>query len=821
VAGLFAFGVMLGRWWDPSPVGLWLGMLLAGVVAWRAVGRWQEGAMGVFLVMAGWTLMVVRMGVWAPDDLRWRVGEEERLGTLRGRLERSPEERRSGEGTRRWTNGLVVVQALSWREEGLDWRGVTGRVLVTVSGGVPEDWTAGAGVELEGVLRRPSGPAAPGLFDYREFLGWRGIFFELRTTGTDWRWGPEGPPGGKVWSERFQAWAKAILSGGLPEVDREVELIWAMTLGWRTALTDEVEEVFVRSGTMHLFAISGLHVGLLAGIVLALFRGMGVTVRAAGLGVIVVLWGYTAATGWQPSAVRATLMSTVLVGGWIGVRPSQVLNSLATAGWVVLLWDPRQLFQAGFQLSFAVVAVLGCLADRFQRVWVSWGQEEVWVPEGSVKGLRRWWGVQMQKGWRVMGGNGVVSVVAWMGSWPLTVQMFHWFTPVSVLANLVVVPLGTAALASAVGSLVCGAWAPGLSEWFNHGAWGWMHAMVRLSTWFAGLPWGSWPMGPMPWSWVVLWYAAIGWWATGGWRRSRTWYGPVTAGVGLLLLGCWERQGDPAALRVVALPARGGQVVWVEEGRSRWLVDTGDARTVAGLTTPFLRAQGVRRLPSVILTHGDIRHAGGVVELAGVFPVGQLVVSPVRFRSKAYREGVEAVGGAEGTRQVTLASGDLWEGWRVLHPGQGDRVSRADDGALVLWREISGTTFLLLGDLGAVGRRQLSDRHPDLRADVVIAGLPETGEPVSGEWLDRLRVRLLVVVDADYPATARADNAVVQGWREGGRVVYRTSEAGGLELRWDGGAWRVRDASGRPLAGGEGKGGDEGINSEQSRGHYR
>lgn len=801
VAGFFAFGVMLGRWWSPSPVGLWLVMLISLVLAWRAGGRWQEGCMAVFLVMAGWTLMVVRTGVWTPHDLRWRVGSEERLGTLRVRLEQSPEERRSGEGLQRRTNGLVVVQALAWREEGLEWRGVSGSVLVTVSGGMPEHWTSGAGVEVDGVLRRPSGPVAPGLFDYREYLRWRGIHYELRTTGADWRWGPDGPPEGKVWSERFQAWAKGTLSRGLPEVDREVELIWAMTLGWRTALTDDVEEAFVRSGTMHLFAISGLHVGLLAGIVLAIFRGLGVTVRGAGLGVIVVLWGYTAATGWQPSAVRATLMSTVLVGGWIGVRPSQVLNSLATAGWVVLLWDPRQLFQAGFQLSFAVVAVLGCLAERFQRVWVAWGREEEWVPGGSVTGMRRWWKKQVQTGWRVVGGNGVVSVVAWLGSWPLTVQMFHWFTPISVVANLVVVPMGTAALASAVGSLVCGAWVPGLSEWFNHGAWGWMHAMVRLSSWFAEVRWGSWTMGPMPWSWVVLWYAAMGWLGTGGWRGCRTWYWPVGVGLMLVGVGLGERRGEPWVLRVVALPARGGQVLWVEGGRGRWLVDSGDARVVAGLTTPFLRVQGVRRVPSLVLTHGDIRHVGGAGEMAGVFPVGQLVVSPVRFRSKAYRDVVEAVGGAEGTRRTTLSSGDVWEGWVVVHPGQEDRVNRADDGSLVLWREAMGTRLMLLGDLGAVGRRQMTERHPGLRADVVIAGLPEAGEPVSGEWLVSLGVRLLVVVDAEYPAMARADKEVVRGWREKGLVVYCTSDTGGLDLRWDGRAWSVRDAAGRLLGG--------------------
>lgn len=94
-----------------------------------------------------------------------------------------------------------------------------------------------------------------------------------------------------------------------------------MTLGWKTALTPEVDEAFMRSGTLHVFAISGLHIALVAGIVGQVLRLLLVPRRTTGLLVIVICWAYTLATGGRPSAVRSTLMTTFVVGGMLLARP--------------------------------------------------------------------------------------------------------------------------------------------------------------------------------------------------------------------------------------------------------------------------------------------------------------------------------------------------------------------------------------------------------------------------------------------------------------------------------------------------------------------
>src|SRR6185436_20764222 len=113
-------------------------------------------------------------------------------------------------------------------------------------------------------------------------------------------------------SDRFSKWAMATLARGLPE-DESLRLLWAMTLGWKTALTGEVSEPFMRSGTMHIFAISGLHIALIAGLLVALFRVFQVPRSICGAFVIPLIWIYTGFTGWQASAIRSTIMSSVIV----------------------------------------------------------------------------------------------------------------------------------------------------------------------------------------------------------------------------------------------------------------------------------------------------------------------------------------------------------------------------------------------------------------------------------------------------------------------------------------------------------------------------
>jgi beta-lactamase superfamily II metal-dependent hydrolase len=148
-----------------------------------------------------------------------------------------------------------------------------------------------------------------------------------------------------------------------------------------------------------------------------------------------------------------------------------------------------------------------------------------------------------------------------------------------------------------------------------------------------------------------------------------------------------------------------------------------------------------------------------------------------------------------------VKDGDTIDGWAVLHPGPSDQFAQADDNAVVLRREFNGHSVLLLPALGRDGQEALMRRHPDLRAEFVVTGLPAREEPLCEPLLDLLRPRLIVIADAAFPATRRASAKLRERLaRRDARVVYgRDNGALTLELARSG--WFLRTADGQPAVG--------------------
>lgn len=174
---------------------------------------------------------------------------------------------------------------------------------------------------------------------------------------------------------------------------------------------------------------------------------------------------------------------------------------------------------------------------------------------------------------------------------------------------------------------------------------------------------------------------------------------------------------------------------------------------------PFLQARGVNRVPRLALTHGAVRDVGGATYLQELWPVKQIVTSSASFRSRSYREICASL---ESTpeRWRKVEAGDSLGNWTVLHPDSTNRFSLADDFALTLRGEIFGTRFLLLSELGSAGQNALLESGADLRADVVIAGIPNRGEPLRESLLAAIRPLLVIIVDSEMPATKRASPAL-------------------------------------------------------------
>jgi ComEC/Rec2-related protein len=796
VALAYVGGLLLGDWLQPP----WWSLCVISLGIAGTASVWRTGRRRLIwplVILAGWTNLVCRTAILSPYDLRASQRDSFEIVTVRGVLAETPSERIYLHGEFEVYRSLAQVQVHEILRAHADWQPAYGRILVMTPGSPPTECFEGDPAEITGVLAPPPGPLAEGLFDYQTYLRRQGVYYQLKCESTnDWLLLSPGrqPP----LSDRFLRWAQKTLERGLPAPDESLRLLWAMTLGWKTGLTSEVSEPFMRSGTMHIFAISGLHIALIAGILVSVLRVLRVSRSWCGGLVVPAIWFYTAVTGWQPSAIRSAIMMTVIIVGWALKRPSDLLNSLAGAAFIILLWDPQQIFGASFQLSFFCVLSIGLLLPPIQKLCDRWLSTDPLLPAELVPRWRQ----RLTTVLRYFATALATSLASWLGSLPLTAFYFHLISPVTLLANLVIVPLSSLALACNVGSLICGAWFSPASELFNHSAWLWMELMIRSSESSTLIPGAyRYVQGPnlfdMSLYYLLLTAVLSGWFFV---PKKRAW---AVAGIGCLAAFYFCRwQIDRHSATLTVLPSNGGLTIFVKapSQAADLLIDPGSTNCVQLTTKPYLRAQGVNTLAGMLLTHGDVRHTGGAALAADLFRVKQVCASAIRFRSPAYRHAMTRFGGQRELVRTIERSSQV-DSWVVLHPEQGDHFPQADDNAIVLKGNLQGTRVLLLSDLGARGQQALLEREKDLAADIIITGLPSSGEPLCDALLDAAKPRVIIVADSDYPSWERARSVLRERLAEKKIPVIYTRQTGATTIDSRRGQWRIRTMSGTRLCG--------------------
>ena len=270
VALLYVGGILIACLISLPPL-----LLLAGALSVAALTlAWPRArliGLCALIVLTGWTNYTLRTAVLSPHDLRRILGERTEIVTLRGILRETPTQRVYERGQQESWRTMARVDAAALRLNRQSWQPAAGRMAVTTQGILSTNFFAGQEVEITGVAGPPKNAAAEGTFDYRAYLNQLGIYYTLQAaSGQDWRMvsSPSKPP----LADRFRQWARRALALGLPVEDESLRLEWALTLGWKTALTEEVSEPFVQAATYHIFAVDGLRMAIIFGIFFGLFR---------------------------------------------------------------------------------------------------------------------------------------------------------------------------------------------------------------------------------------------------------------------------------------------------------------------------------------------------------------------------------------------------------------------------------------------------------------------------------------------------------------------------------------------------------------------
>lgn len=402
-------------------------------------------------------------------------------------------------------------------------------------------WPTDAGPPLRGAefvalgLLRPV-PTRPEAGSFDQFLADAGVNFAFsrgRVEGITREAG--------LWSRFCGATGQkleAILRTGLENETTRADLFVAMMLGQKEEIGEERRDWFIRSGTMHLFAISGLHI---AGIAVVLNTLLGLARVPPVLGFVVgtaLLWIFVQTTGGAPSAVRAFWMITCLLGAKRLRLPSNSLAALSTSALVVLAIEPHQLFSAGFQMSYGIVAALLLygvpLHDKWREAW----QPGAGVPVSERVGWRRWADSPPVHGLMSVAALGLAATLV---SLPATVAFFSLMTPGGFFVNLILVPSAGLVLCAGVISMVCGlAGLAPLASLFNHAAAMVLAGMEGAVVLAIKVPGGSWPAQfATPWLGPATMAGIVGLLALGymrGWAAREGGYWAVWIPLGLVLV---------------------------------------------------------------------------------------------------------------------------------------------------------------------------------------------------------------------------------------------------------------------------------------------
>ncbi len=351
-------------------------------------------------------------------------------------------------------------------------------VSMPLSGDNPVPLPRGSVVRVEGVLH-PIDPESG--ISFHQYLWGRQVYFVLR------RGNPVEIIQSGRWWQRALARANAgmvdTLRLGFAEDDPRSALYRAMLLGDRRALSDEQLHHFRRTGTMHLFAISGLHIGIIAGILFFFLSLVRMDPRmAAAVGLSVLLF-YVAVTGMRPSAVRAFTMIAFLWGAKFLWRQYTPFASVMASAAFILILVPSQLFDLGFQLSYGVVSAILLLGLSLGRDWSeSWRRNHYPVQLPNRGPLNS--DALRFKIVRAVYFSLGISTVSFLASLPLTAVVFGVVPVSGILLNIALVPMASVVLLLGVLSLFFGGlWGLGVVSlalnWMAGWVLAWMGLMVQ------------------------------------------------------------------------------------------------------------------------------------------------------------------------------------------------------------------------------------------------------------------------------------------------------------------------------------------------------
>lgn len=800
--GVLILGILAGRY-CPVPIDAWLAVALvgalAGAISLRSA-RYRTLTVAV-LILAGLGVGAARFQLAyhtaETTDVARFFGQGRSLATFRGRVVGVPQRVEPGDefGYRPKAHLTFLVEADSLQSGGA-WLSVSGLVRVRLDESFAT-FRSGDRVELVGWMGRFSGPGNPGGYDAAAAAKQRGEALWCRVPLAQ---GATVLPAGR-WDgvmRWFWRWRGSVRSQ-LTDVDdaQGGPLLGALVLGQRSDALASLNHTMRRAGIAHFLSISGLHLGVFLGFAYLLCRVMCLSPRRAAAVVLVLLGAYLLLAQPRAPLLRSAIMAAALAGSVLLGRPHSTLNALCAAAMILLLVDPLQLYQPGFQLSFGIVAGLLLWHDRVRQLLFGRGDQ--------LRGLRvddprrETWRRRAARASRYYFTQYIsLSVTAYLIAAPLAAWHFGMFSPYAIGLTVLVFPLVVAVLVPGYVAMALAGVTPNLSGLFATVA----ARAASILAWgvecIASLPGLSLSVRPVSAGWVVLYYAAL---IAVLFARRRRWRrvcaGVLVAGFVVVTVLSQQEAAPPPGAQLHLLDVGGGQCVVLQTpDGATWLLDAGTRsgfdvheRTLA----PFLRE---RRLPyptAAFVSHANTDHYSALPAMLAQGHCEGLYLGDYFRRTDDALDPANRLLDLARDRAVPLRrlrAGDViplddQTTVEVLWPAPGRTDLTPNGTSLVLKLTCAGKAVLLPGDLDAAGQGELLTNPAALDADVLV--LPHHGSWVATlpAFVEAVSPRVILVSSASDPKGPATAKPEVRTFYQTLRTRYRyhaTAKDGWVQL---------------------------------------
>ena len=655
---------------------------------------------------------------------------------------------------------------------------VTGMVQANIyKGGGNVDY--GDRLKVYARLVVPRGYKNPGGFDYQKFLKSKGILVIARIKN-DLFIADKIKGAGNPFLEWVYDWRKFLIdriNGNF--VTPNSSMLVATLFGERSSLTEEIEKTFKRSGTYHIFAISGFNIGLVGFIFYMLFRIIGFKPSIASFPSIIAVVFYSVLAGMQPSVKRAMIMTAVYFVSVIIRRENEIYNTLCIAAFVILVIEPNAVFDVGFILTFAATFFIIYLTPKFNNVLK-------FIPFRYMRGLVS------------------ASLSAQIGVTPVLAFYFNSISLTGVLANFVAVPLASLIFGTGIFFLFCAS-IPSMPLFYVVRALDLMlSSMLEVVEYFSRLPFSYIRVFTPGFIEISLFYILI---FLIVYSKGRKMAQTVLIFLAVILTCSFFTNIFPSfgsdEMRITFMDVGEGDSVFIRfpDGKTA-LVDGGGTRDdrfdVGGqVVAPYLFFSRIKTIDYLILTHPHPDHMNGIKAVLDNFKVKNFREGcATDNRSLNYSLIKEKIQKGN-IPQKRIMSGEEFKigkdiSIRFLNPSEKlcDRKNgfwkNMNNQSLVFQVIYKKVKILFSGDIEKEAIEDIILRDADIKSTVI--KVPHHGGKVSGnsELIKKVSPEIAVIsVGANNPF-GHPSEQTLEDYKKSGAKIYRTDINGAVTLRTDG-----------------------------------